>query len=257
MPNFEAQAARRVGRRRKISPESRRATADTVFARVVDAIRAHRLKPGTRLVEERMGTHFGVSRTIVRQGLAKLAQVGLVELSPNRGARVLWPDAARARETFDARMLIEVELVARVAASAGKAELARLRSHLRVEDAARKRDDRLELVRLTGEFHALIAGMAGNATLARTLAEYESVTCLAILAHARGGESACPPDEHEAIVEAIETRDPRRAASLMRRHLDHVLADLDLDGAPGADDPLAAALAPAQSKPRRNPRSDR
>lgn len=257
MPSFEASAARRVGTRRKESPQARRATADTVFARVVEAIRAHRLKPGTRLVEERMGSHFGVSRTIVRQGLAKLAQVGLVELTRNRGARVLWPDAERTREAFDARMLIETELVARVAASAGKADLARLRGHLRVEDAARKRDDRLELVRLTGEFHALIAEMAGNATLARTLAEYETVTCLAILAHARGGESACPPDEHETIVDAIEARDPRRASALMRKHLEHVLADLDLDRAPGADDPLAAALSPVPTKSRRNARSDR
>lgn len=244
----KATAARSPGNRRKKRPNVRshgRATAETVFARVVEAIRAHRLIPGTRLVEERIGAYFGVSRTIVRQGFAKLAQAGLVELSRNRGARIATPDEKRTRDVFDARILIETELVGRVADDVGKVDIARLRAHLRREDAARGRADRLDLVRLTGEFHTILAEIAGNAMLAATLVEYETITCLAILAHARGGDSACPPDEHAAIVDAIERREPRRAATLMRRHLEHVLADLDLARAARAPEPLEAALAPA------------
>jgi DNA-binding GntR family transcriptional regulator len=252
MPLSKANAARSAGNRRKNatpSPRPRgRTSAETVFARIVDAIRAHRLTPGTRLVEERLGAHFGVSRTIVRQGLAKLAQAGLVELSPNRGARIAWPDAARTVEVFDARALIEVELVARAARTADRAAIARLRAHLRREDAARARADRLELVRLTGEFHAIVADIAGNSILARTLVEYETVTCLAILAHARSGDSACPPDEHAEIVAAIEARDARRAAALMRAHLAHVLEGLDLTRAPDA---LETALSPSEIPPNR------
>lgn len=252
MPLSKAIAARPAGNRRKnatASPCSRaRATAETVFARIVDAIRAHRLTPGTRLIEERLGAHFGVSRTIVRHGIAKLAQAGLVELSPNRGARIAWPDAARTRDVFDARLLIETELAARAARVSDGAGVARLRAHLRLEDAARARGDRLELVRLTGAFHAILAEIAGNATLARTLAEYETVTCLAILAHARGGDSGCPPREHTDIVDAIEARDARRAAALMRTHLAHVIEGLDLTRAP---ETLATALAPVETPPNR------
>lgn len=260
MPNSKAFAARPTGTRRKKATQplkagsrGRRAgaTAEIVFERVVEAIQSHRLAPGTRLVEEKLGAYFGVSRTIVRQGLAKLAQAGLVELSPNQGARITWPDAKRTADVFDARRLIEIELVARVASNATPADIAKLRTHLRTEDAARKRGDRIGLVRLTGEFHLKLAEMAGNAIMARTLAEYETITCLAILAHDRTGESACPPDEHASIVDAIEAHDPRAAAALMRRHLDHVLAGLDLDAAPRDTDPLGAALSPRPAVPHR------
>jgi DNA-binding GntR family transcriptional regulator len=258
MPNSKAIAARATGNRRKnaTAPRGRRAvaSAEVVFERVVEAIQSHRLAPGTRLVEEKLGAYFGVSRTIVRQGLAKLAQAGLVELSHNQGARIAWPDAKRTADVFDARRLIEIELVARVAAKASAADVAKLRAHLRTEDAARKRGDRIGLVRLTGEFHLKLAEMADNVILARTLSEYETVTCLAILAHDRTGESACPPDEHALIVDAIEARDARGAAALMRRHLDHVLAGLDLDAVPREADPLEAALAPRPATPRRRPR---
>lgn len=258
MPNSKAIAALPAGTRRKNATAARGrragATAENVFERVVEAIQSHRLAPGTRLVEEKLGAHFGVSRTIVRQGLAKLAQAGLVDLSPNQGARIAWPDAKRTADVFDARRLIEVELVARVAAAATHSDIGKLRAHLRTEESARKRGDRIGLVRLTGEFHLKLAEMAGNAILARTLAEYETITCLAILAHDRTGESACPPDEHAAIVDAIEARDARAAAALMRRHLDHVLAGLDLDTAPPAADPLGAALSPRPAVARRRVR---
>lgn len=259
MPNSKAITARTSGNRRKTKATAgtrARATADTVFERIVDAIRAHRLTPGTRLVEERLGAHFGVSRTIVRHGIVRLAQAGLVDMSPNRGARIAWPDAARTREVFDARLLIETELAARAARASDGAAVARLRAHLRLEDAARAKGDRLELVRLTGVFHAIVADLAGNATLARTLAEYETVTCLALLAHARGGDSGCPPHEHADIVAEIEARDAKRASSLMRAHLAHVLEGLDLTGAPeGLEAALALPVVPTNR--RRQTRSSR
>jgi DNA-binding GntR family transcriptional regulator len=242
MDGIRAARARESGNGRKnAAPGRASASAETVFARVVLAIQTHRLRPGTRLVEERLGRHFGVSRTIVRQGLAKLAQAGLVDLLPNRGAQVVRPSVTRTREVFAARLLIERAMVADVARRADAAGIAALHAHLRREEVARKRSDRLALVQLTGEFHLLLADMAGNSVLAETLRRFETVTCLAILAYDRTGHSACPPDEHAAIVDAIERRDARKAAKLMGDHLVHVREGLALeDGLPATDDIVSA-----------------
>jgi DNA-binding GntR family transcriptional regulator len=232
MLNSKADAVRGLAksrRKRALVPAPRAvASADTVFVRVVEAIQSHRLAPGMRLVEEQLGKHFGVSRTIVRHGIAKLAQAGLVDMLPNRGAKIATPDARRTREVFDARRLIESDLVARVARDANSDTIAVLRKHLQAEDEARRRGDSGLLVRLTGEFHLILARAAGNRVLAQTLEQIEAITCLAILAHGRPDDKACPPDEHSAIVDAIEAGNAKLAVTLMREHLDHVVAGLDL-----------------------------
>ena len=236
MLNSRASAVRglaKARRKRAVAPAPRaEASADTVFVRVVEAIQAHRLTPGMRLVEERLGEHFGVSRTIVRHGIAKLAQAGLVEMLPNRGAKIASPDERRTREVFDARRLIESELVGRVARGADAATLGTLRKHLAAEDDARRRGDSGLLVRLTGEFHLILARAAGNRVLAQTLEQIEALTCLAILAHGRPDDQACPPDEHGAIVDAIEAGNAKQAVALTRDHLDHVVAGLAFGAEP-------------------------
>jgi DNA-binding GntR family transcriptional regulator len=129
---------------------------------------------------------------------------------------------------FDARRLIESDLVARVACRADRNTVAVLRKHVQAEDEARTRGDSGLLVRLTGEFHLILARAAGNRVLAQTLEQIEAITCLAILAHGR-------PDDNSAIVDAIEAGNAKRAVTLMRHHLDHVVAGRDLGPEPSTN----------------------
>jgi hypothetical protein len=59
------------------------------------AIVEHRLQPGTKLAEQKLADHFGVSRTLVRQALFQLSQNRLVTLEPARGAFVATPRPTR------------------------------------------------------------------------------------------------------------------------------------------------------------------
>jgi DNA-binding GntR family transcriptional regulator len=200
-----------------------------LYARLFEAIGEHRLRPGSKLVEERLAELFAVSRTVVRQALTQLAQEGLVELKPNRGAFVASPSVAHTRAIFEARRLLEPAVAARLAATHGSHHIAALRTHVRAEDRARNADDRAALVRLTGEFHIKLAGFAGNDVLTGFLRELEAKTALAILLYDRPGHSACLPAEHARIVDAIERGDARAAQTRMRAHLVHVEGGLDLD----------------------------
>jgi DNA-binding GntR family transcriptional regulator len=75
-----------------VAPVSR-LLRDQVFTRVLDAIRAGDYKPGDTLADEDLESWLGVSRTPIRQALARLVSVGLVEMEPNRYTRVASIDA--------------------------------------------------------------------------------------------------------------------------------------------------------------------
>ena len=66
-------------------------TTRVIVDSLTRAIVEHRLQPGTKLAEQKLADHFGVSRTLVRQALFQLAQNRLITLEPARGAFVAAP----------------------------------------------------------------------------------------------------------------------------------------------------------------------
>jgi DNA-binding GntR family transcriptional regulator len=205
-------------------------SVDTIHQRVLTAIVEHRLPPGTKLGEERLAKVFGVSRTQIRQVIERLSHDSIVTVQPNRGAFVSSPTVEEAREVFAARRLIEPDLIRQAMRRAGRADVGRLRAHVQQESDARRANDKRAVVRLSGEFHQLIAEIAGNRFLAKTMRELEALTCLVIILYDAPNMPACPYHEHSDLVDAIESRDEERAAALMIEHLRHVEASLHFDG---------------------------
>ena len=70
-------------------------TTSSIVEALTRAIVEHRLQPGTKLAEQKLADHFGVSRTLVRQALFQLSQNRLVRLEPARGAFVAAPPSTR------------------------------------------------------------------------------------------------------------------------------------------------------------------
>lgn len=225
------------------TPATSRGRSEAVIrARLLQAIFERRLSPGEKLTEDRLAELFGVSRTVVRQALARLAQDGIVELHPNRGAFVAAPSRADARHVLDARAVVEPEVARALACRCGAEALARLRRHVGRENAARAAGDRGALVRLTGEFHVALAQEAGNPVFVRLVTELQALSSLAILLYARGEHAACPPSEHGDILGAVERGDAEEAARLMRAHMGHVAAEMDLSEPADRPADLAQAL---------------
>ncbi|MCK0206578.1 GntR family transcriptional regulator [Starkeya koreensis] len=224
-------------------PATARGRSEQVIrARILEAIFERRLTPGEKLTEDRLAELFGVSRTVVRQALARLAQDGIVELHPNRGAFVAAPSRTDARHVMEARAVVEPEVAQAAACGCDAHGLERLRRHIAREDEVRAADDRASLVRLTGEFHVMLAEVAGNPVFVRLLTELQALSSLSILLYAQGGRTACPRGDHGAIVAAIGRGEPEAAARLMREHIAHVAADLELSEPAGPAEGLAQAL---------------
>lgn len=208
---------------------NRERSVNEIAEKISVAILEHRLAPGTKLGEDRLATIFSASRAKVREVLARLAHEQIVELVPQRGAFVAKPTIEQAQDVFEARRLIEPGVLRRLIATLDDVKQQRLRSHLELEADARRRDDKRAIVRLSGEFHVLLAELAGNSALARPMRELSVLTCLIISLYDAPTATSCRADEHEEIVAAVERGDERGAATLMVHHLDHIEQSLRLD----------------------------
>ncbi len=85
-------------------------TTGAIVEALTKAIVEHRLQPGSKLAEQKLADHFGVSRTLVRQALFQLSQNRLIRLEPARGAFVAAPAVDEARQVFAVRRMLEAEM---------------------------------------------------------------------------------------------------------------------------------------------------
>jgi len=196
---------------------------------VTRAIVEHRLQPGTKLGEQKLADHFGVSRTIVRQALFQLAQKRLVQLEPARGAFVASPTVEEARQLFQVRRMLEGEMTRQFVREVTPARIRALKAHLAQEKAAVDRRDAEGGVELLGDFHVRIAELGGNEVLAQILRDLTTRSSLITLMYQRDGAAAHSQEEHEQLVKAIAARDEDRAVQLMDEHLRNVEASLAFD----------------------------
>jgi DNA-binding GntR family transcriptional regulator len=217
--------------------------AAEVYEKIWNAIMDHSLPPETRLVEERLCEIFGLGRTRLRQVLQRLAHERVVTLMPNRGAMVSKPSIREAREVFAARRVIEAGIVDSFIEAATRADLKRVHDHLVREKVAWRENNRRAMLKLSGEFHLVIAEVAGNSILLELLRDLVSRSSLIIAVYQPPGTPPCPPDDHQELVAALERRD-RAASALMVRHLEHLLAELRLEEPSASHIDLKSVFAP-------------
>lgn len=207
------------------------------------AIVEHRLLPGTKLAEQKLADHFGVSRTLVRQALFQLAQNRLVTLEPARGAFVSTPSVEEARQVFAVRRMLETEMTRAFVRTVTPAKIKALRQHVASEKAAMDRADVSSRTELLGDFHVRMAELMGNEVLAQMLGDLISRSALITLMYQSASAAAHSHEEHADIVAALASRDEDKAVALMQAHLLHVEAGLTFDRKRPTND-LAMALAP-------------
>ncbi|HCZ00872.1 MAG: hypothetical protein A3D16_04750 [Rhodobacterales bacterium RIFCSPHIGHO2_02_FULL_62_130] len=203
---------------------------EEIVERIFEAVVEQRLPPGTKLSESALCEAFGVGRMRIRRSLLLLASREVVELHANRGAYVASPTAEQAREVFEARIALEPTIARLACERASEQDIAALALHLEREHAANIHGQRHEAIRLSGQFHTLLAQIAGNAVLLRMMKELVTRTSLIIGIFGAAGATNCRDDDHKTIIDAFLARDGAKAAALMADHLRHIESHLDLSG---------------------------
>jgi DNA-binding GntR family transcriptional regulator len=234
-------------------------TENEIYERMVATILDHRLPPGTKLVEDRLATAFGVSRTRIRPVLVRLANEQIVTLTLNRGATVAQPTEREGREVFEVRRMIEPTLIEYFIANAGPDDIETLTRCIAEEEVARRTGDMRRAIRLSGDFHLHIASAAGHQTLGRILRELVSRTSLILMTYSvnqnqgRIESTACGCQEHRALLDAIRLRDLREAVRLMGEHLTQLESQLQFTPPSTEVADLLSLFGPAGEMPKAIP----
>ena len=133
-------------------------SSDFVYLDLRGKIVSKELKPSQRLLEVKIATEMGVSRTPVREALRRLANEGLVKIVPNSGARVAAPTVNEMENAYNVREYLEslsVELACRNGMD--RRVLERLEEVLRSEESAFENKDLDAFLEANNTFHRLIA----------------------------------------------------------------------------------------------------
>jgi DNA-binding GntR family transcriptional regulator len=211
-------------------------TTSAIVEALTKAIVEHRLRPGTKLAEQKLADHFGVSRTLVRQALFQLSQNQLIRLEPARGAFVAAPSVNEARQVFAVRRMLEAEMTRAFVRSVTPARIKALKEHVAQEKMAVDRQDVTGRTELLGDFHVRMAELMGNEVLAQMLGDLISRCSLITLMYQSASAAEHSHDEHAEIVKALAAKDEERAVRLMDEHLLNVEKNLTFDRKVPAND---------------------
>jgi DNA-binding GntR family transcriptional regulator len=193
--------------------------AELAYKAIRRAILEQALIPGTKLPEDQLGAQFGVSRTLTRAVLGRLASESLVQMGNKRTATVSQPSLEEARAVFEMRRCLEVEAVRLVMARWQPAMGAALEGHVREEQQNGQAGRTAVASRLAGEFHTRLAQMSGNPLLERYLSEVVTRCSLILAVYGRPHSFDCACTEHHQLIEAFRTQNTQQAVQLMLEHL--------------------------------------
>ncbi|SDC76483.1 DNA-binding transcriptional regulator, GntR family [Geodermatophilus telluris] len=198
-------------------------SAERALSALREMIMGGQLAPGARLGEVELADRLGVSRTPVREALSRLAAEGLVQVVPNRGARVATWTVAELEGVFDLRAVLEPRLTALAVPNARPAdvdELDALARRMQEVGAPGPDQDLDALVPLNRAFHDRLVALAGHPALAAALAAaihppivrrnfltYDEESLRRSLGH------------HAEIVAALRAGDPDWARAVMTSHI--------------------------------------
>ncbi|MEU6017489.1 GntR family transcriptional regulator [Streptomyces sp. NPDC047515] len=193
---------------------------ERVYEALLELITTRALRPGQHLVESELAGHLGVSRQPVREALQWLNTEGWVDLRPAQGAFVHEPTEDEADQLLSVRTLLEAEAARLAAANSGAAGIAALEELCARGEQAVADDDMDLAVATDAAFHAKVMELAGNAVLSELAGQVDRRVrwYYTPVARRRGTRSWV---EHRSLIEAISSRDERRATEIMRAHTEH------------------------------------
>ena len=193
---------------------------EQVYRSLHEKLKRGEIDPEARLTETQLAAMLGVSRTPVREALARLRQEGLLDLSP-RGAALSSLSRTDLDEVMEMRLLLEPYIAARAAERSTADGVAALRAALAREVEAVPLRSPQRFAAANHDFRALLVAMAGNRRLAETASRFDSQ--LQTLRRATLEDSANRETvvrHHRALVAAIAKRDAAGAERAMRELMD-------------------------------------
>lgn len=199
-----------------------------VYLSLKDAILSLAYQPGQILRKGDICDQLGISRSPVSEAVTRLAADGLVNVVPQAGTFVARFSMEEIREGAFLREALELAAVEQVASTITKSQVTLLRRNLRVQQAFVEDLDVQGFYKLDTEMHNLILGFTNYRRLA-AMAEtsWLQVNRARQLILPNPNRVSDTLEEHRAIVDALEARDPEGARQATKFHLSQLLRHLE------------------------------
>ena len=189
----------------------RRKVTDWVCEEIREAIIDLRLHPGEPLREATIAQQLGVSKTPIREALARLEQEGLVEMTSFKGAVVSGYSPRDLEEIYELRSLLEGAAVRSVAVDASEEARAELSEVIARSRELRDAGELTELATLLGRFDQIIYDQVTNQRIRALIDNLRAhLTRIGKLTEGIPGRVEASVEEHAVIVEAIRGAGPTR-----------------------------------------------
>lgn len=203
-----------------------KSSKEDCLADLKNRILSTELAPGSDLDEVSLSEVYGISRTPLREVLQRLAGDGYIRLHANRGAKVASMDLSVMRTFFQTAPMIYANIARLAAENRRTAELDALKAAQRDFAAATGAGDATAAALCNHRFHEIIGEMAHNpylgAALARLLIDHSRMS-QTFYRPASAAEAALirkAVAQHDAMISAIEAREPALAIDLTLQHWD-------------------------------------
>ncbi len=198
----------------------RRVLAEQIKERLLQAILEGRYPPDSRLVELQISRQLGTSQAPVREALRGLEALGVVEITPFRGARVRRPSTEEILEAYAVRSELE-SLGARLAVPRlTEVDLDELAGLVAEMQRAAGAGDARAVALADASFHARIIQISGNTALERVWRTLEPFSRTLITLIMPGADPQWTADLHEPVLAALRRRDPELTITALRHHFD-------------------------------------
>ena len=185
------------------------------------------IKPGTKLLEGKIATQMGISRTPIREALRELVAEGFVKMNPNQGIVVSNASIEDVQEVLQIRGVLE-GLAARLAVKViNGEEIKELEKYLKQMEYCISKDDALAFSEMDAEFHELILNICGNNRLIQIRKNLsDQANRYRIRSLSIAGRLKYSLKEHREIVEALKRKDSEQADRLSQKHVENVLKNI-------------------------------
>jgi len=200
---------------------------EMVYSRLEEEILSGELKCGTALGEIALSKRLGVSRTPVRSAIHRLAEEGLVEVIPNKGATVIGINTADLIDIYRIRKRLEGLASSLAAERIAKDELDKLTEAVELAEFYIKKNDTEHIKELDTVFHSIIYKASGSRFLSHTLSElHRKIKSYRKRSLSVPGRLERSETEHREILEAIKARNSEMADKLTSLHVQRALENM-------------------------------
>jgi DNA-binding GntR family transcriptional regulator len=193
---------------------------DQVKEYVIEAIMSGEFQPGDRVVASLLARRLGVSQAPVREAIRDLVLLGFLENEAFKGTSVRSFSPKELYEVYTVRAALE-SLAARLAAERlTPGDVQALQDTLEQMICAAQEQDEAGMVRLDNRFHETILRISDNQLLYQLWQTLQFGYWTIVTARSSSYDLEELARRHEALLEALATKDPHKAAEAMQHHIE-------------------------------------